>query len=177
MRICRATRAQASDCAAIYNYWVKHSSASFDTEGRDAARTEAWHVQHQPDRYPLLVAVDADETVVGWGSLTPWSSRSGYRHTAEISLFTHADHLRRGIAREIGHALLEHARAHSLRVLLARLEAGNEPSRRLFAQLGFREVGTMHAVGHKFGRWLDVLLLEYDLRPPGDDAGATPVAL
>lgn len=166
MKICRANRAQAQACAAIYNYWVQHSTASFDVTGRDAAAVEAWYAVHEPAPYPLLAALDEHEVVIGWGTLTPWSPRTGYRHTAEISIFAHPGYLRRGVAVALGRALLGHARAQSMRTVLARLEAGNAPSLALFASLGFVAVGTMHAVGRKFERWLDVVLMECDLGEP-----------
>lgn len=166
MNIRRATLEQAHACAAIYNYWVDHSTATFDTMGRDETAVREWYAAHDDERFPLLAATDDVGDVIGWGTLTAWSDRIGYRHTGEISIFTSADHQRRGVALAIGEALIEHAERAGLRVLLARLEASNEPSRGLFAKLGFTEVGTMHAVGFKFGRWLDVLVLERDLGEP-----------
>ena len=57
--------------------------------------------------------------------------------------------------------LIPAARARGLHVVLAAIDAANESSLRLHARHGFERVGVVRQVGFKFGRWLDVVYLQY----------------
>ena len=149
-----------SAIGAIYDDEVLHGTSTFDTEPRSPEAQQEWWTSHQGDRHPLLVAVDPPSGAVGWGCLSPWSLRGAYARTVEGSVFVHADHRRRGVGRALLVALVERARTAGHRVVLGRIEARNEPSRRMLLELGFSSVGVMHAVGEKFGRVLDVELFE-----------------
>jgi L-amino acid N-acyltransferase YncA len=146
--------------SAIYDHEVFHGTSTFDTEPRSPEAQQAWWASHQDHLYPLLVAVEPPSTVLGWGCLSPWSPRGAYARTVEGSVFVHADHRLRGVGRALLEAIVERARAASHRVVLGRIEASNEPSRKMLFKLGFSSVGVMHAVGEKFGRVLDVELFE-----------------
>ena len=165
MDIRLATRSEAATCTDIYNHWVRTSVGTFDTGERDLPATEAWFDGHQDPAYPLLVA-RTDAGIVGWRTLTAWSARTAYARTAEISVFVHPEHLGRRVGQTLTGALIRHARQADLRVLIARVENSNDASKRLFERAGFEPVGVMHAVGYKFGRWLDVLVLQKDLLLP-----------
>jgi phosphinothricin acetyltransferase len=107
----------------------------------------------------LLVAEVGGE-IAGWGSLTAWSPRGAYARTAEGSVFVDARFRRAGIGEALLVEIVEAARRAGHRVILGRIEAGNESSRRMLGRCGFRSVGVMHAVGEKFGRVLDVEVFE-----------------
>jgi phosphinothricin acetyltransferase len=57
--------------------------------------------------------------------------------------------------------------------MFARIVGGHEASIALHAACGFEEVGVEREVGRKFGRWLDVLVLE-KLLPGG---GRSPAVM
>jgi L-amino acid N-acyltransferase YncA len=146
--------------SAIYDREVLHGTSTFDTEPRSPEAQQAWWTSHQNDFHPLLVAVDPPSTVLGWGCLSPWSPRGAYARTVEGSVFVHTDHRSRGVGRALLEAIVDRARAAGHRVVLGRIEASNEASRKMLSKLGFSSIGVMHAVGEKFGRVLDVELFE-----------------
>jgi phosphinothricin acetyltransferase len=147
---------------AIYNEEVLHGTATFDTEPRVRGIDNGWLTDRDPARHPVLVAEDAG-VLAGWGSLGPWSARGGYARTAEVSVYVDAGHRRRGVGRVLLAALLERARAAGLGVLIARIAEANEASVRLFEEAGFGHIGTQRRCGEKFGRILDVELLDLHL--------------
>ena len=57
-------------------------------------------------------------------------------------------------------ALLDHARTSGFHAVIARISTGNHPSIALHGSLGFEEIGLEREVGRKFGKWLDVLVME-----------------
>lgn len=147
---------------AIYNHEVLHGVATFDTVVWMLEDRQDWFRSHESPRHPLVVAQDAGN-VIGWASLSPWSDRCAYARAAEVSLYVHHEHRRRGIGRALLTELIERARRAGLRVLLARIESGGQVSLNLCRSLGFKSIGTMRRVGEKFGRLLDVELLDLHL--------------
>jgi L-amino acid N-acyltransferase len=147
---------------AIYNEEVMHGTATFDTEPRVRGVDDGWLTDRDERRHPVLVAVRGG-AVVGWGSLSPWSSRGGYARTAEASVYVHAEHRGRGVGRLLLAALVERGRAAGLGVLIARIAGANAASVGLFERGGFAHIGTQRRCGEKFGRILDVELMDLHL--------------
>ena len=153
---------------AIYNREVEQSTATFDTEPRVVGIDDGWLTDRDPKRHPVLVA-EEDGEVVGWASISPWSSRPAYARTAEESVYVHVDHRRSGVGRALLADAVGRARKAGLGVLVARIAEARSESVNLHASLGFERIGTMRACGEKFGRLLDVELMELHLdwaRPP-----------
>lgn len=155
-----ATAADLPAVAAIYDHEVLHGTATFDTVPRSGEQWRDWLAGHDPDRHPVLVAADPEQGVLGWASLTAWSPRGAYSATVEASVFVPPAQQGRGIGTRLTAALVEAAARCGHRVILGRIEASNGTSLRLFERAGFRTVGTLHAVGCKFGRELDVVMVE-----------------
>lgn len=157
--------ARPGDLAAIfdiYNHEVLHGTATFDTEPRVAGRDDGWLTDRDNHRHPVLVA-SVDDQVVGWASLSAWSTRGAYARTAEASVYVHADHRGRGVGELLLGALIERAQNTGLGVILARIAEANAPSVALFERFGFTHIGTQRRCGEKFGRILDVELMDLHL--------------
>lgn len=142
----------------IYNEAIVNGTATFDTEIKSIENRTQWLNQHQGN-YPVWVAI-YNNTLVAWCSLTQYSDRAAYAGTAEVSVYVH--HQYRG--RNLGNILVEHlvqqAKELGLHCLLARITEGNDTSIRLHQKYGFTIVGVMKEVGFKFGRYLDVTLMQ-----------------
>lgn len=152
----------------IYAGEVLHGVATFDTEPRRTAESLAWFSLLAERGLPLRVAVDPAGRVVGYASLSPWSPRPAYSISAETSIYVAADRRGQGIGRSLLADLIERAEERPLRLLIARIESSGVASIHLHREAGFRPVGTLHGVGRKFGRLLDVEILELPL--PSDGA-------
>lgn len=161
MQIRPAALADASSIAAIYNHAVTTTTASFDTEPQSVSRREAW-LTGRAERHPALVA-EQDGAVIGWAALSPYSDRCAYDTTVEISVYVDPSRHRGGVGRSLMQALLAEAPARGVHVILARICTENVASIRMVEALGFTYAGTMHEVGRKFGRWLDVGTWEYKI--------------
>ena len=142
----------------IYNDAVLHSTATFDLEPRTWEGQQRWLQEHRPP-YAVFVATVGD-TVAGWGSLSPFRPRPGYRFTAEDSIYVRQDFRGRGIGASLLELLVEAARRGQFHSVMALIVGGNPVSVRLHDRFGFRHVGTFREVGFKFGRWLDVVHMQ-----------------
>ena len=153
--------------AEIYNHAVVHTTAIWNDITVDASNRAHWLIQRVSDGFPVLVAVNDDDCVLGYASYGPWRNFDGYRYTVENSVYVHENSHRMGAGRALMAALIAHARQAGLHVMVAAIEAGNQPSIALHTAFGFVETGRMPQVGCKFGRWLDLAFLQLTL---GDDA-------
>jgi phosphinothricin acetyltransferase len=147
---------------AIYNYYVSCSTCTYQEEPETEEARRGWFEKHD-EKHPVTVAVDEDGVVVGWGALNAFHGRSAYRFTTENSVYVRHDMHRRGIGRMLLADLMERARGLGHRVIIAGISADQEASVGLHARAGFMEVGRLRGVGFKFGRWLDVIYMEWDV--------------
>lgn len=153
--------AQGEDLAeitAIYNDAMEKTTATFDTEAKTVEQQKAWLAEHG-GRYPVLVA-EREGVVIGWASLSRWSDRCAYAETAEDSVYVAETARGAGVGRALLGAALEAGRSAGLRTVLARVVEGNPASLSLHQAYGFETIGVMRQVGRKFGRLLDVRMLQ-----------------
>ncbi|NBB50820.1 GNAT family N-acetyltransferase [Rhizobium sp. CRIBSB] len=157
-----ATQADLSAIRDIYNHAVEHTTAIWNDVLIDLDNRRAWLELRRAKGFPVLVA-EVDGRIAGYASYGDWRAFDGYRHTVEHSVYVEKDHYGRGLGKALMAALIERARAGNIHVMIAAIEAGNQGSIALHQSLGFRLVGTHHEVGQKFGRWLDLTMMELKL--------------
>lgn len=145
----------------IYNDAVLTSTASFDIQPRTMEAHRRWWLDHQHP-FAVLVAEDAGQ-VTGWASISRFGTKPAYRFTVENSVYVHPEAHGRGLGTLLLARLLETARDNGFRTVIARITGGNDVSVRLHQRLGFRHVGVEREVGYKFGRWLDVIIMQRPL--------------
>lgn len=155
----RATPADAAAMADIYNQAVVSSTATFDTQPETPEQRERWLEQHTAPQHPVLVA-ERDGRVAGWTSLSRYSDRCAYVATVEVSTYVDESETGRGLGTALTEAVLEAGRAGGVHAVLSRICTENAASLAMAHKLGFFEVGVMREVGVKFGRPLDVMVLE-----------------
>jgi L-amino acid N-acyltransferase YncA len=150
---------------ALYADHVRAGSASFELDPPDEAElTRRWSdvVAHG---LPYLVAV-RDEHVVGYAYAGPYRPRPAYRFTVEDSIYIRPDCGGQGIGRMLLDAVIVACERVDLRQMIAVIgDSANAPSIRLHAAAGFTHAGLLSSVGWKFGRWLDVVLMQRTLGP------------
>lgn len=143
----------------IYNPVVTTSTATFDLVPRTLEQQQAWLSDRSGARV-VLVAEGEDGTVTGFAALSPYRDRAAYATTVEDSVYVHEAHHGRGVGRALLSELVSTARAHGFHAVIARIVADHEASISLHAACGFEIIGHEREVGRKFGRWLDVTLME-----------------
>jgi L-amino acid N-acyltransferase len=143
---------------AIYNEAIRTTTATFDTEPKTHEEQQRWFDRHGT-QHPILVADDEGE-VVGWACLSPWSDRPAYDVTAAFSFYVAEPHRGRGVGTQLLEALLAESRRLEYRSLIGCIAEGSEASLRLVERHGFVQAGQLREAGRKFGRLLDVRLLQ-----------------
>ena len=153
-----ATVADAAAINAIYNHYVRTSSATFQVEDETTAAREK-DLRGRPPSQPVIV-LEAEGGVVGWGALSPFHSRCAYRETAELTAYVRHDLHRQGYGRLIVQDLLTRARSLGYHAIIAVSCEESTGMIRLLGSLGLVEAGRLRQVGRKFGRRLDVIYLQ-----------------
>jgi phosphinothricin acetyltransferase len=153
-----ARRDDAEAIRQIYNHEVTTSTVTFDLVPRSAEDQLEWLVARS-GAHAVIVAEDGDE-VVGFASLSPFRDRPAYNSTVENSVYVRADRRGTGVGAALLEELLVLAQQHGFHAVIARIVGGHDASIGLHKRLGFEEVGTEREVGRKFGKWLDVVVMQ-----------------
>ena len=146
----------------IYNYYVLHSTCTYQETPERMEDRRQWFAHHG-SQHPITVA-EQDGKVVGWGSLSAYHPRSAYRRTVENSVYVHHERQRRGVGSMLLEDLVARARATGHKAIIAGIDADQAASIALHAKFRFENVGRFKQVGFKFGRWLDVVYMELILQ-------------
>ncbi|WP_062318651.1 GNAT family N-acetyltransferase [Demequina maris] len=153
--------ADAARIAEIYDHYVAHDTATFETEPVSADEMWARIARVQDRGLPWIVAEEGGR-VLGYAYAGPFRDRAAYRHTLESTVYLDADARRAGTGTALYSALLErlrtldgtaHAPVHSVMGVIALPHPGSVA---LHERLGFRHVGTVADAGFKLDRWIDV---------------------
>ncbi|KRO53205.1 MAG: hypothetical protein ABR78_00370 [Acidimicrobiia bacterium BACL6 MAG-120910-bin40] len=159
LRIRRALVTDAAAICEIYNHEVQFETSTFDLVPRALATQAAW-ITARSGAFSAIVCVTPNDEVVGFGALSEYRDRAAYSTSVENSVYVKRDLSRRGIGRLILATLLEQAADSGFHVVMARVEASGTASRALHESCGFTLVGIEREIGRKFGRWLDVALMQ-----------------
>jgi phosphinothricin acetyltransferase len=157
--------AEQSDLEAIadiYNEVLASSTAIYrDTPTTLEERAEWWNSQGEKG-YPVLVA-EADGVILGFASFGDFRPWPGYRFTVEGTIHLRPQARRQGTGTILLRELISQAKSLGKHMLIAGVDAENAASLHFLAKMGFEQTAHLREVGYKFGRYLDLILLQYKL--------------
>lgn len=156
LRLARPDDADAT--RQIYNTEVTGSTATFDLVPRSREDQRRW-IEDRSGAMVVVVA-ERDGDVVGFASLSPYRPRPAYSTTVEDSVYVRRTEQRSGVGRALLSELVDVAGTRGFHTVMARIVGDHEASIGLHRSLGFEMVGIEREVGRKFGRWLDVAVMQ-----------------
>ncbi len=155
-----STEADVPAITAIYGHHVLHGTGTFETTPPTEADMAGRRADVLGKGLPWLVAEDGGR-VLGYAYCQWFKPRPAYRFSAEDSIYLHPDAAGKGLGKELLSALTAQAEAVGVRKLIAVIgDSANAGSIGVHRSLGFTPVGTIASCGWKFGRWLDIVLME-----------------
>ncbi|WP_332116365.1 N-acetyltransferase family protein [Azorhizobium caulinodans] len=161
-----ATLADVPAIADIYDDAVRTGTASFELDPPGVGEMTRRFDALMAGDYPYLVAVDTDETLLGYAYAGAFRPRIAYRFTVENSIYVAPGAQRRGVGKALLTALVRECEARGFRQMVAVIgDSANAGSIGVHRACGFRDVGIIKGSGLKFGRWLDTVLMQRDLGP------------
>lgn len=188
VRVRPAAARDLPTCGAILGHYAARSLATFATEPPTTAHWEQ-RLEGARSGMPFLVAVDVDDTVLGYAHASTWRAKPAYRHTVEDTIYLAPAARGRGIGPLLLESLISECATQGARQMIAVVASASgtdtatmsspalqtsdagltleDPhgtaSASLHARAGFQEVGRLRRVGHKFGLWVDTILMQRQL--------------
>jgi L-amino acid N-acyltransferase len=150
----------------ILNEAIVNSTALYDYVPRPPQAMDAWFQGKQASGFPVIGALDAAGTLLGFASWGTFRAFPAYKYTVEHSVYVHHAQRGRGLGRVLLQRLIERAQAHDVHTLVGCIDAANAGSIALHESLGFVHAGTIAQAGFKFGRWLDAAFYQLILPTP-----------
>lgn len=149
----------------IFNALLTTTTIEWTDKPHTVEGRGAWLAAKRAAGHPVVVAeVDGDIAgVAAYGDFRDTTRWPGYRFTVENTIHVRERHWGSGVGRVLMDELVARARAAGAHVMVAAVDRENDGSIRFHERLGFEQVGHLRQVGAKFGRWLDVVLLQLRL--------------
>jgi L-amino acid N-acyltransferase YncA len=148
------TPEDAAGICDIYNYFVQHTTITFEEQPLAPEQMRRRIVEIAPI-LPWLIWVE-EERLQGFCYADKWKGRCAYRYSVESTIYVHPASSRRGIGTQLYGALLGHLRQKGMHVVIGGIALPNQASIALHEKLGFRNVARFEQVGWKFDKWIDV---------------------
>ena len=145
----------------IYHHGIKSGMATFETE------VPPWSVFDQKYLSHSRIVAAEDNEVLGWAGLIPVSSRECYRGVAEVSVYVHENHQRKGIGRSLLLSLIDQSEQNGVWSLLSVIHEENRASIHLFEQCKFRFIGYRERIAQLDGKWRTTVMMEKRSRKTG----------
>ncbi|MFC3571047.1 GNAT family N-acetyltransferase [Paracoccus simplex] len=154
--------AEDRDLTAILDFWnplIRETTVTFSSEEKTAEGLAGMIAARRAAGREFLVA-EAGGAVLGLVSYDQFRSGNGYAHCMEHTVILSAAARGRGVGRALMAAVEGHARAGGAHSMIAGVSAENEAAVAFHRAIGYRQVGQVPQAGRKFGRWLDLVLLQ-----------------
>lgn len=144
----------APQIAEIYNYYIKNTHHTFETELLNVEETEE-RLKKISTFYPYLVA-EEDGEILGYAHAARFKLRQAYQHTAEVMIYVKNDAKKRGVGTNLYMDLFNLLEETDIHVMIAGIALPNDSSVKFHETLGFTKVAHFKEIGYKLGRWFDV---------------------
>ena len=148
-----ANPSDAPAIAAIWNQVIRETTITFNPVEKSVGEVETLIAKD-------CLVWDENGAAKGFARYFPFRGGEGYRFTVEHTIMFAPDVHGRGAGRALMEALCAHAKAAGKHSMFAGCSAENAGAIAFHARLGFREVATLPQVGFKFGRWIDLVLMQ-----------------
>lgn len=163
MNIRPATDDDLSQIQSIYAYHVLHGTGSFEDVPPSLEEISRRFQANREAGFTWVVA-EGGGRVTGFGYYGRFRDRRAYEHTVEDSVYVREDIIGQGVGKAIVATLLNAATKAGFKQMISVIgDSENVASIGMHASLGFQPAGTLRKVGCKFGRWLDVVIMQKTL--------------
>jgi L-amino acid N-acyltransferase YncA len=150
-----ATLPDSPAIAEIWNYHIRTGTITFNPVEKTTDEVAAMIVTR-----PAFFVADVAGLITGFATYDQFRGGAGYARTMEHTVQLSPGQNGRGFGRALMQAVEDHARAAGAHSIFAGVSAENHEGRAFHARLGYRETAILPEVGWKFGRWLDLVLMQ-----------------
>jgi phosphinothricin acetyltransferase len=152
----QATRGDITSITEVYNYYVEHTSITFDIEPQSLDNREEWFAQFTDSGPHQIVVADVDGIVGGYACSTRLRPKPAYDSTVETTIYVHPQHTGIGLGKALYADLFDRLSNEAVHRAYGVIALPNEASIAIHESFDFKHVGTLNEVGHKFDEYIDV---------------------
>jgi len=150
----RAGPADVAAVTALWNEVIAQTTITFTSAPKEAAA-----IADLIETQPVFVAREGAEPL-GFATFAQFRGGDGYAHTMEHAIYLTDAARGRGFGRALMEKVEKAAKADGAHSLIAGISGENENGIAFHAKLGFEHVGRVPEAGRKFGRFLDLVLMQ-----------------
>lgn len=154
-----ATAADAPALAALLNHYILHTAVTFNPVPKTTEDILTMIATKATDGHAFLVAEDAG-TVMGQASYGQFRGGAGYKTCMEHSISLLPGTPRKGLGRALLTAIEDHARTRGAHQMIAGVSGENPDGQAFHARMGYAHIATIPEAGFKFGRYMDLVLMQ-----------------
>ncbi len=154
-----ADEADAEAIVEIWNHYIRETAVTFNSIEKTKDDVREIVLACRKDNLAFLVAKDC-ERLVGFCTYFQFRCGIGYAKTMEHTILMQPEVHGRGFGRALMQRLFNHAQAEGVKSLWAGVSAENPGGIAFHESIGFSNVVRLRRVGHKFDRWIDLILLQ-----------------
>ena len=153
-----ATEEDAPVITEIYNEHIKQGGSTMDLQPKEVSDVVAWFQGF--NKRELIVLVEVNGNIIGWGIIKRYSDREGYARACETAIYLKSSETRKGYGSQLKLWIIEKCRELGYHHMVAKIYAKNEASIEYNRKLGYEIVGTQKEIGYVDGEWLDVTIMQ-----------------
>ncbi len=165
VNIIQANPGHAATIADLWNPFIVGTAVTFNS----VAYTPTGIARLISDKgqmgFPFLVACNPE--ITGFATYRQFRAGIGYRRTMEHTIVIAPESQRNGIGCMLMKELEDIARQHGVHSMIGGVSHANLAALRFHLAMGYVEIARLPRVGYKFGRFLDLVLVQKIL----DDSG------
>ena len=154
-----AIAADAPALAALLNHWILHTAVTFNPVPKTEDDIRDMIAAKSADGHAFVVTEDNGQ-IVGQASYGQFRGGQGYRTCMEHSISLLPGTPRKGLGRTLLTAVEDHARAGGAHQMIAGISGENPDGQAFHARMGYTHIATIPEAGHKFGRYMDLVLMQ-----------------
>jgi phosphinothricin acetyltransferase len=143
----------------LWNHVIRETLITFNSEEKTLEELTRLIEDRRSADHPLFVA-EHNDRVVGYAMYGPFRGGVGYARTVEHSIVLGAEAHGKGLGRALMDAIEDHARTRGIHSIFAGVSSANPDGRAFHAALGYQDIARLKEVGWKWGRWLDLWLMQ-----------------
>ncbi len=143
----------------IINHEIIYGTAFWMTKTQTQDEQLEWFKNHKKENFPIFVAVDEKQQILGFATYNHFRAYDGFKHTVEHSIYLIPEAQNKGLGKQLMQHLINYATQHHIHVMIAAITADNQASIRLHEWFGFKNGGILPQTGLKFNKWLDLLFM------------------
>ena len=160
-----ASKRDLVDILEIYNDAILHTTAIYDYKIHTIDDRIQWYEKKMQDGYPILVA-EENNKVIGFATFGSFRAWPAFKYSIEHSVYVDEIYSNKGIGTLLLKEIIKISNEREFATIVAGIDGSNKKSIRMHEKLGFKYSGTINKAGYKFGKWLDLVFYQLELKGP-----------